>query len=165
MEKIIIYSLFYIIFCMLQFFFGKYLNICGVFPNLILILVVYLGLTRGIVSAEITGFLFGLTWDVFSTDIFGIRAVIFTIIAYLTGMMNKDFDKDSPIAQVVIVLSANLVYWLGFCFIYWVLPTGENGSSSFITVQVAFKIFATVLIAPVIFFVLDRLDLFTRGDT
>jgi rod shape-determining protein MreD len=165
MKKFIIYFLLYLIFCILQFFFGKYLNICGVFPNLILILVVYLGLTSGIVSAEIAGFLFGLTWDVFSTDIFGMRAVIFTVVGYLTGMTNKNFDKDRPLAQIVVVLSANLVYWFGFSFIYWILPAGKNGSSSFTTVQVAFKIFATVLIAPVIFFVLDRLDLFTRRAT
>jgi rod shape-determining protein MreD len=144
----------------LQFFFGKYINICGIFPNLILILIVYLGLTKGVVSAELAGFLFGLTWDVFSTDIFGIRAVIFTIVGYLTGMMNKYFDKDSSLAKIVIVLSANLVYWFGFSFIYVVLLAGESSSLSFITAQAVFKILVTVLIAPIIFFILDRLELF-----
>jgi rod shape-determining protein MreD len=165
MKKFITYFLLYIIFCTLQFFFGKYINICGIFPNLILILIVYLGLTKGFVSAELAGFLFGLTWDIFSTDIFGIRAVVFTIVGYLTGMMNKHFDKDSPLAKIVIVLSANLVYWFGFSFVYWVLPAGESSSSSFITAQAAFKILVTVLIAPIIFFILDRLELFARGDT
>jgi rod shape-determining protein MreD len=165
MKKFVTYFLLYITFCTLQFFFGKYINICGVFPNFILILIVYLGLTRGVVSAEIAGFLFGLTWDVFSTDIFGIRAVIFTIVGYLTGMTNKHFDKDSALAKILIVLSANLVYWFGFSFIYWVLPAGESSSSSFITAQAVFKILVTVPTAPIIFFILDRLELFVRGDT
>ncbi|MDR2811988.1 MAG: rod shape-determining protein MreD [Endomicrobium sp.] len=160
MKKFITYFLIYIIFCPLQFFFGKYINIYGVFPNFILILIVYLGLTKGVVSAEIAGFLFGLTWDVFSTDIFGMRTVIFTIIGYLTGIMNRHFDKDSPLTKIVIVLSANLIYWFGFSFIYWVLPASESPSLSFITAQAAFKILVTTLIVPIIFFILDRLKLF-----
>ncbi|MDR3196129.1 MAG: rod shape-determining protein MreD [Endomicrobium sp.] len=164
MKKIIVYFLLYIIFCMLQFFFGKYLSVGGVFPNFILILVVYLGLTRGVVSTEIIGFLFGLTWDVFSTDVFGIRAVMFTFVGFLTGMMNKNFDKDRLPAQVVIVLLANLTYWFGFSFIYWVLPAGENGPSPFITAQAVFKILSTAVFAPVVFFILDRLELFARRD-
>jgi rod shape-determining protein MreD len=150
---------------MLQFFFGKYLNICGVFPNLILILVVYLGLARGIISAEVMGFLFGLTWDVFSTDVFGIRTVIFTIIGYFTGKINKNVDKDRALAQIVIVVLTNFAYWFIFSFIYWVIPASERGSPSFITTQVMFKILATVIVTPIVFFILDRLNLFPRGDT
>jgi rod shape-determining protein MreD len=116
-------------------------------------------------SAEMSGFLFGLTWDVFSTDIFGMRAVIFTIVGYLTGMMNKHFDKDNPFAKIVIVLLANLVYCFSFSFIYWILSTSESSSLSFITAQAAFKILITALITPVIFFILDRLELFGREDT
>jgi rod shape-determining protein MreD len=163
MKKVIAYFLLYIIFCILQFFFGKYLNICGVFPNLILILIVYLGLTRGVVSAEIMGFLFGLTWDVFSTDVFGMRTVIFTIIGYFTGKINKNFDKDRAPAQIVIGVLTNVAYWFIFSFIYWVIPASESGSPSFITIQLMFKILTTVIATPIVFFILDRLNL-SKGD-
>jgi rod shape-determining protein MreD len=123
-------------------------------------LIVYLGLTRGLISAEIMGFLFGLIWDAFSTDIFGMRAVMFTIIGYLTGMMNKHFDKDNLLAKIVIVLLANLIYWFGFAFIYWIFPISEGSFLSFITIQTVFKILITVLIAPVIFFILDCFRIF-----
>jgi rod shape-determining protein MreD len=117
------------------------------------------------VSAEIAGFLFGLTWDVFSTDIFGMRAVIFTIVGYVVGMMNKHFDKDRLLAKIVIVLLASLVYWFGFSFAYSILPISESSFSSFITAQAAFKILITVVIAPVMFFILDRLELLVHGNT
>jgi rod shape-determining protein MreD len=166
MKNGIVYFFLYIAFCTLQFFFGKYFNVFGFFPNFILILIVYLGLTRGVVSAEIIGFLFGITWDVFSTDVFGIRAVMFTIVGYLVGMVKKDFDKDSLSAQFVIVLFVNVVYWFGFSIIYWILPVGEVGHSSFITIQSIFKILLTALFTPIVFFLLDRLDLFvSRGNT
>jgi rod shape-determining protein MreD len=155
MKEFIAYFFLYVFFCTLQFFFGEYLNICRVFPNFILILVVYLGLTRGFVSAEITGFLFGLVWDVFTTDIFGLRTVIFTTIGYLTGMMSKHFDKDNLLAKTVIVLLANLVYWFGSILIYCVFSINEGSFLSFITTQTVFKILITILIAPVIFFILD----------
>jgi rod shape-determining protein MreD len=150
----------------LQFFFSKYFNVFGFFPNFILILIVYLGFTRSVISAEIIGFLFGITWDAFSTDIFGIRAVMFTTVGYLVGMINKNFDKDSLSAQFVIVLFANIVYWFGFSVIYWILPAGEVSHSSFITPQSIFKILLTALFTPIVFFLLDRLDLFAnRGNT
>jgi rod shape-determining protein MreD len=148
----------------LQFFFGKYFNVFGFFPNFILILIVYLGLTRGVVHAEIIGFLFGITWDIFSTDVFGIRAVMFTTVGYLAGIINKDFDKDSLFAQFVIMLLANMVYWFGFSVIYWILPQGEISHSAFITLQSLFKILSTALFAPIVFFILDHLNLFANRE-
>jgi rod shape-determining protein MreD len=164
MKNFIVYFFLYIAFSTLQFFFGKYFNVFEVFPNFILILVVYIGLTRGVIAAEIIGFLFGLTWDVFSTDVFGIRAVVFTTVGYLIGMMNKNFDKDSFSTQIIIMLFANIVYWCWFSFIYLILYSGENNHLFFITIKSVFKILSTALFAPVVFFILDRLDLFAAKE-
>jgi rod shape-determining protein MreD len=111
------------------------------------------------------GFLLGITWDVFSTDIFGMRAVIFTIIGYFTGKINKKFDKDKIQAQIVIVMLTSIAYWFIFSLIYWIIPASETGSPSFITAKAMFRILATVVVAPIVFLILNRLNLFFKDDT
>jgi rod shape-determining protein MreD len=146
-------------FCLLQFFFGKYLNIDGIFPNFILIAIVYLGLSEGKMSAQLMGFLLGLTWDAFSTDVFGVRVIMFTVIGYFTGALNKNFDKDQIFAQVILVFAACIVYWLGFSAIYFVIPEGAGSYSPFVvSLYGSLKIGFTVLIAPAVFFFMNAVS-------
>ncbi|MDR2192179.1 MAG: rod shape-determining protein MreD [Endomicrobium sp.] len=158
MKKVIYYLFFYAVFCLLQFFFGRYLNIGGVFPNFILIAVVYLGLSRGKMGAQTMGFLYGLTWDSFSTDVFGVRAIMFTLIGYFSGALSKNFDKDQIFAQITLVVAANIIYWLGFSLLYFVIPDGAGSYKPFVvSVYGSLKIFFTVLITPVVFFALNAI--------
>ncbi|GHT44995.1 hypothetical protein AGMMS49936_01520 [Endomicrobiia bacterium] len=159
MRKIIHYILIYIVFCLVQFSFGKYTNICGIFPNFILILIVYLGLSKGTMEAQLMGFLFGLTWDIFSTDISGTRAIMFTIIGHFLGRLNKKLDRDKIYTQFVIVFLVSIVYWLGvsfiYCISYCIIHGSGNYNFTFFTLSGATKIFATVLVAPAVFYVLN----------
>jgi rod shape-determining protein MreD len=143
---------------MFQFFFGRYINICGVFPNFILIFVVYLGLSKAIISAQLMGFLFGLTWDVFSTDIFGIRTVMFAVIGYLVGRFCRNFDREKIFTQVVIVFFAGAVYWLGFSLIYFIFSDNGNCMLSLSVLSVSSKIVTTALFAPLVFYILEKVD-------
>jgi rod shape-determining protein MreD len=158
MRKTIDYLLIYIVFCLLQFSFGKYLNIYSVFPNFILILIVYLGLSKGSMDAQLLGFLFGLTWDVFSTDIFGIRAIMFTFIGYFIGILSKKFDRSRVFTQCAVVLFASVIYWIGFSFAYYVIPESGNYTFAFFTLLGIAKIIVTVLIAPAVFYFLDIIN-------
>lgn len=157
MKKLISYLLFYVVFCLIQFFLGRYVNVYGIFPNFILILIVYLGLSKGIMNAQLTGFLFGLTWDVFSTDIFGIRAVMFAVIGYFAGRFCGSFDREKTLTQFVIVFFASIVYWAGFSLIYFVVSGGENYAFSLTILSILVKIIITVLFAPLVFYILDRI--------
>jgi rod shape-determining protein MreD len=143
---------------MLQFFFGRYINVYGIFPNFILIFVVYFGLSKGTIKPQLMGFLFGLTWDVFSTDIFGVRTVMFTVIGYLAARLHKNFDRKRFFTQVVIMFFAGIVYWSGFGLIYFVFLDNKNGAFSFSILSVFFKIVVTVMFAPFVFYILEKTD-------
>jgi rod shape-determining protein MreD len=143
---------------MLQFFFGKYINVCGIFPNFILIFVVYSGLSKGIINAQLMGFLFGLTWDVFSTDIFGVRTVMFTVIGYLTGRFCRNFDRKNFFPQVVVIFFVSVIYWSGFGLIYFIFSNNGNCVFSFIILSVFSKIIVTVMVAPSVFYILEKID-------
>jgi rod shape-determining protein MreD len=103
--------------------------------------------------AQLMGFLFGLTWDVFSTDFFGIRTIMFTIIGYFSGKLNKNFDGDKILTQYVVVFLASVVYKLGTNLICYVILS--NKDYNFLILDSSLKIFITVLIAPVIFYILN----------
>jgi rod shape-determining protein MreD len=149
---------------MLQFFFGRHINVYGIFPNFILIFVVYFGLSKGITKAQLMGFLFGLTWDVFSTDIFGVRTVMFTVIGHLTGRFYRNFDRKNFFTQFVIMVFAGVVYFLGFGLIYFIFPDNGNCAFSFSILSVFSKIFVTAMFAPLVFYILEKMDAIYRGN-
>jgi rod shape-determining protein MreD len=149
---------------MLQFFFGKYINVYGIFPNFILIFVVYFGLSKGIIKAQLVGFLFGLTWDVFSTDVFGVRTVMFTVIGYLTGRFFKNFDRKKIFTQFVIMVFASVVYWSGFVLIYFIFSDNGNCAVSFSILSVFSKIIVTAMVAPLVFYILEKIDVIYRRN-
>lgn len=158
MKKIMFYLIFYVFFCLLQFFFGQFLSVSGVFPNFILIAIIYLALSRSQTGAEIMGFIFGLTWDAFSTDIFGARAILFAVIGYCAGLLNKSLDKDQAVTQLLVVFAANMFYWIGFSLIYVIAPAGSGSYTPFeITLAGSLKIIITTLVAPFVFAILNFL--------
>lgn len=154
MKKLILYICIYIIFCLLQFFFSQYFNTFGIFPNFVLVCVVCIGFIKGSFNAQIVGFLFGLTWDVFSTDIFATRAMLFTILGYLSGKLNKKFNVNNIFFQCVIVFLTKVVYDLGLYFISCILMQDCMITITFRNIS---NILTTIIVTPFIFHVLRRI--------
>jgi len=117
--------------------------------------VVYLALSKEKIIAELMGFLFGLTMDVFSIGIFGLKAVIFTIIGYVFGRVFIYFDKNKIFVQFVIVLFANVVYLLSVGLIYFLLSEGKVGDLSSNILPNCVKAIVTAASAPIVFYVLN----------
>ncbi|MDR1244279.1 MAG: rod shape-determining protein MreD [Endomicrobium sp.] len=157
MKKPALYFFIYIVFCLLQFSLNQYLNVFGISPNFILVLIVCIGLMKGSFDAQIIGFLFGFTWDVFSTDIFTTRAMLFTMLGYFSGKLDKKFDADNIFFQCAIVLVTSLVYNLGIYLVSCIIMQNNVLCSSNISVLKGIsKILATVAITPFVFYVLRR---------
>ncbi|MDR2616412.1 MAG: rod shape-determining protein MreD [Endomicrobium sp.] len=158
MKKPALYFFIYIVFCLLQFFLNQYLNVFGISPNFILVLIVCIGLMKGSFDAQIIGFWFGFTWDVFSTDIFTTRAMLFTMLGYFSGKLDKKFDADNIFFQCAIVLVTSLVYNLGIYLVSCIIM--QNNvlwcSSNISVLKSISKILATVAITPFVFYVLRR---------
>ncbi|MDR2772443.1 MAG: rod shape-determining protein MreD [Elusimicrobiota bacterium] len=116
----------FILISILQFFFGNYLSLWGGYPNFILIAIVYLGITRGRLDAAIAGFLFGIVWDVFSTDVFGMRMLLFSTTGYFIGVLSKTIDTDQPYSQTIIMVFASIIYFLGISVILFLFSDGRE---------------------------------------
>jgi rod shape-determining protein MreD len=129
---------------------------CGVYPNFILVAVVYLALLEEKIIAEIMGFLFGLTMDVFSTSILGLKTVIFTAIGYVFGKVFIHFDKNKIIVQFVVVFLANVVYfgWAGLVSFLF-SERSLDGLSAVILLNFTSTV-VTAVSAPIVFYILNR---------
>jgi rod shape-determining protein MreD len=158
MRKIVFYILLYNVFCLIQFSFSKYINIYTIYPNFLLIFVTYIGFLKGSTDAQLMGFLLGLTWDVFSIDVFGSRTILFTIVGHFVGVFNKDFDKDKIFTQLIVMSFVYIVYWLGFNFIHYIVHDSSNNYTfAFINICCDIvRFIITVFISPVVFYILDR---------
>ena len=166
MINVIISIIIYFALVIIQFVIPKYMpfNIWMVYPNFILMFIVYVALNKGIMKGQTIGFIYGLTWDVLSTDIFGVRTLSFTIAGYLAGSFNKKLNKNQPLTQIIVMAVGLIVTHLILNITYIIMPASEtiyiqNFELSF---SVVFNILINLLLAPIvfkIFLIVDRKSL------
>lgn len=155
MINFIIAIITYLVLIILQFVIPKYVpfNIWMVYPNFILMFVVYTALNKGIMRGQIAGFIYGLTWDILSTDIFGIRALSFTIAGHLAGSFNKKLNKNQPLTQVIVMAIGLIITQLILNVMYLIMPSSDivfiqNFELSYL---VLFNILVNLILTPIIF--------------
>ncbi len=166
MINVIISIIIYFILVIVQFVIPKYMpfDIWALYPNFILMFVVYTALNKGIMKGQISGFIYGLTWDVLSTDIFGIRALSFTIAGYLAGSFNKKLNKNQPLTQIIVMSIGLIVTHLILNITYIIMPASETVfiQSFELSYLVIFNMLVNLILTPVVFkvfLVVDRKNL------
>ena len=166
MINIIISIIVYFFLIILQFVIPKYMpfNIWMLYPNFILMFVVYTALNKGIMKGQLTGFFYGLTWDVLSTDIFGVRTLSFTIAGYLAGSFNKKLNKNQPLTQIIVMSIGLVITQLILNIAYIIMPASETIfiQSFELSYLVIFNILINLILTPVvfkIFLIVDRKNL------
>ena len=155
MINVIITIIIYLILIIVQFVIPKYMpfNIWTIYPNFILMFVVYTALNKGIMKGQTIGFIYGLTWDILSTDIFGIRALSFTVAGYLAGSFNKKLNKNQPLTQIIVMAIGLIVTQLILNITYIIMPASEkifvqNFELSYLII---FNILVNLILTPIIF--------------
>lgn len=145
----------YLILIIVQFVIPKYMpfNIWTIYPNFILMFIVYTALNKGIMKGQTIGFIYGLTWDVLSTDIFGVRTLSFTIAGYLAGSFNKKLNKNQPLTQIIVMAVGLIVTQLILNITYVIMPASEtiyvpNFELSYLVI---FNILINLILTPIIF--------------
>jgi rod shape-determining protein MreD len=149
MRNFIIYLCIYIFAIVVQFSWAKYFVIFGLFPNVILLMLLFIGLTRGSTAGQLLGFSLGLTWDVLSVDLFGSHAFLCTVVGYLSGKLARKWDESKIATQVIIAGFASVFFWLGIDITRMIF--GENAPGIRSDYIVIVQIFYNMIIAPIIF--------------
>lgn len=105
MAKLVILTF---IFCILQISILRSIAILQVIPNLLLILVLYIGLFHG-KQASFFGFFGGLFIDLYNISM-GWNALVNTMIGYGLGSVAPRLNKETPILWIAVIFVASLFH-------------------------------------------------------
>lgn len=86
------------------------LQIGGVFPDLVLLVVVFIALLRGHVEATFLGFAAGLCQDVYTPHDLGLNALTKAVTGFAVGISRGGFVADSVQVQLAVVVCAVLAH-------------------------------------------------------
>ncbi|MFH1283934.1 MAG: rod shape-determining protein MreD [bacterium] len=138
---------------MLHIVIRKSLIIMGISPNILLIVVIFVALIKGIVFGQLFGFTFGLITDTLSIGPFGTNAFLFTLISFLSGLMSRKLNITQPKAQVVFVFLLSLIYIFG---LFLVLLIFSDSFGVFPSLKIWFEPFLNAFFSPILYFVLRK---------
>jgi rod shape-determining protein MreD len=118
MEHYVRSSLVILVLLLLQTTFVPFLSIGGFLPDLLLIWVVYIAVTRGQLEAIITGFAIGLLQDAVTIQFFGLSALTKTLAGFAAGYFYNDNLTEQTLGSyrflLIVLFSSfvhNLVYY------------------------------------------------------
>lgn len=137
----------------LQVNFFSWFDIANVKPNLFVILVLFIGLFMNKRVAAIFGFFMGIYLEILTGKQVGISAIIYAIIGYLGGFLDKSFSKESKITIILMVIGSTLVYEL-IEYIYMSIsnniPFDFLGFIKILFIELVFNGLLTIIIDPLI---------------
>jgi rod shape-determining protein MreD len=151
MRKFLFYSVTFAAGIALQIVGPKVFSPFGINPHYLLIMTLFFSLVRGPLVGETLGFLWGLSADSISVELFGAQAFLLAIVGFIGGRMNKTLDESKPWAQIVFVFIMSLIFILGLYGLYQMFAERERHISIFI---VLIHPFMNAVLAPAIFWVL-----------
>ncbi|MGI8828012.1 MAG: rod shape-determining protein MreD [Chloroflexota bacterium] len=103
---------------LLQASVARHLAMSGVYPALVLMLVVNWGILRGVDEGMLWAFLGGLCLDTFSGWPFGTSTVALVLVASLVSLGQSTFMKTHVLLPPITMLAATFLYYAVVLFIW-----------------------------------------------
>lgn len=92
-----------------SYVFQNILSISGVAPDLLLILITYVGFKRGGMQGQLIGFGSGMFQQFFSSALFGLYAFQFTVVGFIMGLTQRKVFSDNFVTAIVLTMIATLI--------------------------------------------------------
>jgi rod shape-determining protein MreD len=87
----------------------RWVALKGVKPDLALVVMVFVAVRRGSMSAQLAGFLSGLTEDLLSLSPLGFHAMVRTTLGFLYGLTEGSIFMDPILVPVLLTLTATVL--------------------------------------------------------
>src|SRR3989344_1279923 len=110
MKRSIFYSLTVVFVFLLQAGGNYFAGMSGFSANVVLVVVLYFGLSRGPMAGLLLGFLWGLMVDASSLGLLGLHALLYSAAGYFSGMLRRQLDEDKGWTQVIFSLMVSALY-------------------------------------------------------
>lgn len=114
MKRIIIAFFIIAISFLLQSTVFQAIAIADVVPNILLIVTVFIGYTRGRKRGLACGLVCGLLTDIYFESVIGFCGLLYMGIGYLNGYAHKIYFRDNYTMPVLLVAVSDFIY--GFCY-------------------------------------------------
>ena len=112
LKKILVIALvIYVCFLLQTSIFSRY-RLAGVTPNILICVVATYGFMKGRRHGILVGFFAGLLLDIFSSNLFGMYALIYMYIGLLNGLFKKQFFGDDLKLPMILIGTSDLIYGL-----------------------------------------------------
>ena len=86
----------------------------GFSANVVLVVVLYFGLSRGPMTGEMLGLLWGLLVDAGSLGLIGLHALLYASAGYLAGMFRRQLDEKKGWTQAIFSTGVSGVYVVSY---------------------------------------------------
>lgn len=136
--------------------------IAGVVPNLVLVLVIALALSRGPEFGAMAGFFSGLVLDLAppADHIAGRWALAFVVVGYLAGVVRRD-ARTSALMAVLVVAAGSFIGTSLFALSGLVLQDAGvtlAGVMHVLPIALVYDVLLTPLVVPVVLTMMQRLE-------
>lgn len=108
--KVILYVLLIFIFVTTQVTFLNFIDIFGVRPNLVIILIVSISLLEGRIHGAVVGFFAGLCVDAVVGIALGYHALVGMLLGLALGNINKRFFKENIMVMIICTLISTFLF-------------------------------------------------------
>jgi len=114
MKKSIFYLMTVILILWIQMAGDFFVGAFGFSANVVLVVVLYFGLSRGPMAGEMLGLLWGLLMDASTLGMIGVHALLYAAAGYLAGMLRRQLDERKVWTQAILTTGVSGVYVLAY---------------------------------------------------
>lgn len=126
------------------------IELAGVVPDLMLILVISVAYTGGRVPGLLTGLFCGLLADFYYSDIVGVTALLYLCIGWFTGYANRIYDEEDFTLPLLFTGAGELVYNFLYYIINFLFRGRLNFTFFFFRIMIP-KVIYTVFISVLLY--------------
>lgn len=135
----------------------RFIEIAGIGPDLVLIVLIFIGNRNGVMPAQLAGFIAGVVLDVLGLAPLGFYALIYTTIGALFGITRGKMFVDPIFIPVVLAVIAMLIKAL-LALLIGAIFSIPGVSADVFASGYLIEIVYTGLLAPVLFGLLGMLS-------
>lgn len=101
-----------LIFLACQCTLGRAISLAGIGPNFLILIPVFFGYLNGKNEGIYTGFMAGLMYDLFSSEIVGFSALVFLYIGFLAGCFYQKYEESEMLMPICMIFGGDFVFGL-----------------------------------------------------
>ena len=121
-------------------------------PNLLIILMLYIGLFMGRTSAITYGIIFGILVDIFISRKLGITSIMLAITGIVADLFDKNFSKDNRITVMAMIAISTIIYEIGSYMLNCIFLNINIEMTVFVKIlliETIYNIILTIIIYPI----------------